>query len=288
MASKQRRAEVSAFEDQEWALAARSVTHLWAAPRGNPKSTKRLFRIVGSSPPSPCWQVERELGSVMLDNEFAAKLAQSKGRQMLDLPSSQDPDVADAKDNDGLTTILSQTALRPPEPAQNAHQSPGGVAYPDHHPLTRTTGRMTDESVADMTADEKIEENCTKPVEPLLSQDGSEPASVSQCMASKAMTSLGGKVKENCTSAVEPLPLRTASRTVASNATGAQDENVVIGAAKPQPQQQLELLQDSMISMHGTMHAMHERVDVVMTTMQAMNERLAAIELAMERQPRAD
>ena len=147
---------------------------------------------------------------------------------------------------------------------------------------------MTDESVADMTADEKIEENCTKPVEPLLSQDGSEPASVSQCMASKAMTSLGGKVKENCTSAVEPLPLRTASRTVASNATGAQDENVVIGAAKPQPQQQLELLQDSMISMHGTMHAMHERVDVVMTTMQAMNERLAAIELAMERQPRAD
>jgi hypothetical protein len=232
----------------------------------------------------------------MLDNEFAAKLAQSKGRQMLDLPSSQDPVVADAKDNDGLTTILSQTALRPPEPAQNAHQSPGGVAHPDHHPLTRTTGRMTDEIVADMTADEKIEKNCTRPVEPLLSQDGSEPASVSQFVASKAMTSsLGGKVKENCTSAVEPLPLRTASkstlassRTVASNGTGAQDEKVVIGAAKPQPQQQLELLQDSMITMHGNMHAMHERFDVVMTTMHAMNERLAAIELAVERQPRAD
>ena len=53
-------------------------------------------------------QVEGELGSVILDDSFVAKLTQSKGRQIMD--SSLNPD-REAKENGDLPTSPSQAAL---------------------------------------------------------------------------------------------------------------------------------------------------------------------------------
>ena len=73
--------------------------------------------------------MEGELGSVILDDSFVAKLARSKGRQMLDSPSTQHANL-DVPHDDGFAACPSQATLRPPESTQNANlpDSFSGVA----------------------------------------------------------------------------------------------------------------------------------------------------------------
>ena len=84
-------------------------------------------------------QVERELGSVMLDQSFAAKLALSKGQQMLVPPPSPNTRVFDAA---GVPEAKSENAdimmtpvqvLRQPEKPLMAH-----ISHARPHSQTRT------------------------------------------------------------------------------------------------------------------------------------------------------
>ena len=105
------------------------------------------------------FQVEGELGSVILDDSFAAKLARSKGRQMLDSPSNLDPGVAESKDDD-LTTSPSQTTVRPPELA--------GPFLTPVHPLTSLAHPPTLGNDDGGVADAKMEENDAPPESPRM------------------------------------------------------------------------------------------------------------------------
>ena len=98
--------------------------------------------------------MEGELGSVILDDSFAATLARSKGRQMLDSPSTQHANL-DVPHDDGFAACHSQATLRPPESTQRAN-------LPVH-----ISG----------VAEEKMVENDTavEQVEPLHPRAASEP-----------------------------------------------------------------------------------------------------------------
>ena len=201
-------------------------------------------------------QVECELSSVILNDSFAAKIAQSKGRQMLDLCPHLDPGVAEAKHDDGLSSP-SQTSLRPPESTQNAH------APAPQNSVTRAAQPRTGSAAA--VAEETMEEDGVTLIEPLLSHVTSESMLASpQVVASKAM---------------DP-----------------EDDQVLIGASQQRfeaLQASVTGMHSSIHAMHEAMentlhnstHATHERLDVFMATMTTMSERLAAIERAIERQP---
>jgi hypothetical protein len=208
-------------------------------------------------------QVEGELGSVILDDSFAAKLARSKGRQMLDSPSTQHANL-DMPHDDGFAACHSQAALRPPESTQGAilPVSFSGVA------------------------EEKMVENDTavEQVGPLHSRAASKPVpeldTLMEAIAGPEEAIIGTVGQQQQIEA-----LRESMRAMHNDMRAMHDETRAFRAHFDTMHDENRAFRAHFDTMHDENRAFRTHFDMFMSAMANMGGRLAAIERAVQLRP---
>ena len=204
-------------------------------------------------------QVEGELGSVILDDSFAAKLARSKGRQMLDSPSTQHANL-DVPHDDGFAASHSQATLRPPESTQSANLpfSFSGVAE--------------EKMVENDTAVEQVE-----PLHPRASEPMPELETLMEAIADPEEAIIGTVGQQQQIEA-----LRESMRATHNDM---RDENRAFRAHFDTMHDENRAFRAHFDTMHDENRSFRTHFDVFMSTMTNMGGRLAAIERAVELRP---
>ena len=205
-------------------------------------------------------QVEGELGSVMLDDSFAAKLARWKGRQMLDSPSTQHANL-DVPHDDGFAACHSQATLRPPESTQRANLpvSFSGVA------------------------EEKMVENDTavEQVEPLHSRAASKPVPELETL----MEAITGPEEAIIGTVGQQQQIEALRESMRAMHNDMRDENRAFRAHFDTMHDENRAFRAHFDTMHDENRSFRTHFDVFMSTMTNMGGRLAAIERAVELRP---